>query len=157
MADNSPKKDEDMVEDEDMPTTDGGAAKFAAVEVKSGEENYSIILKTKAKLLRFDEGENAWKERGQGDAKMLQSKSNPDQYMFIMRREGIGKLAAQHCLTKGMSIKVHQSSEKLLVWSSPADFADDENEGQPETFCIRFASKELADEFKTHFEAICAK
>src|SRR3989338_2078480 len=61
--------DDDNVDpQEEVPTSTGGEAKFAAVEVKSGEEQYNVLLSlTKCKLMRFAEGENKGKERGQGD------------------------------------------------------------------------------------------
>ncbi len=39
-----------------------------------------------------------------------------------------------------MSLKPHCSSEKAFVWSSPADFADEEP--TPQTLAIKFGSAE---------------
>ncbi|CBH17264.1 Ran-binding protein 1, putative [Trypanosoma equiperdum] len=138
------KAENELMEIEEIAVSDGGAARFAPVEVKSGEEKYNIVWEETGKLLRFDEGENAWKERGQGMAKILQKKEDSGVYMFVFRREGVGKLAAQHYLLRGMTIKVHPQSEKALLWTAFKDYSDDE-EGFPERFVLRFASKELAD------------
>ncbi|KAK7196672.1 Ran-binding protein 1 [Novymonas esmeraldas] len=133
----------ELMEIEEVAVSDGGAARFAAVEVKSGEERFNVVWQDTGKLMRFDEGENQWKERGQGTAKVLQRKDNTSKYMFVFRREGIGKLAAQHYLVKGMKVSKHSSGEKFIVWSAFKDFTDDE-EGFPENFVLRLASKEAA-------------
>ncbi|CAG9571155.1 putative Ran-binding protein 1 [Leishmania major strain Friedlin] len=134
----------ELMEIEEVAVSDGGAARFAAVDVKSGEERFNVIWQDSGKLMRFDEGENQWKERGQGTAKVLQRKDNTSKYMFVFRREGVGKLAAQHYLVKGMKVTKHKQGEKILVWSAFKDFTDDE-EGFPENFVMRLSSKEAAD------------
>lgn len=134
----------ELMEIEEVAVSDGGAARFAAVDVKSGEEKFNVIWQDTAKLLRFDEGENQWKERGQGTAKVLQRKDDGGKYMFLFRREGIGKLAAQHYLLKGMKIAKHKQGEKFIIWTAFKDFTDDE-EGFPENFTMRMSSKEAAD------------
>lgn len=145
--------DDDQHPEEEIDPTDGGAAKFAAVDVKSGEENFNEIISIKGKLLRFDEGENQWKERGQGDAKILQFKAQPHRHMFIMRRDGVGKLAAQHELVKGAKIQKHPQSDKAYIWTAPLDYAEDEDgTGYPESFVLKFASAEMGDEFRRAFE-----
>jgi hypothetical protein len=139
---------------EELEVNDGGAAKFAPIEVKSGEEQFNVLYQVKSKLLRFDEGENVWKERGQGDAKILQFKAEPHRHMFILRRDGVGKLAASHELKKGIELKQHPSSEKAFIWTCIADWSDEDDEGYPDTFCIKLGTKELADEFRAHFDAV---
>lgn len=144
---------DNLVEHEEVAVSDGGAAKFAAVDIKSGEEKYNILVKLKAKLWRFDEGENQWKERGQGEAKILEHKEKNTKHVFLLRRDGTGKLGAQHDILPPMKLKPNVGSEKSWVWSTTADFSDDD-EGQPETFAIRFATKEMADEFKRYWDAV---
>lgn len=135
----------ELMEIEEIEVSDGGKALFAAVEVKSGEEKFNPVWEAQGKLLRFDEGENVWKERGQGVAKILQRKDDKGKSMFIFRREGIGKLAAQHYLVKGMTAKTHPQNEKAVLWTAFKDVTDDE-EGFPESFILRCATKELANE-----------
>eukprot|EP00796_Vickermania_ingenoplastis_P004215 gene4215-3047_t len=137
--------DNELMEIEEIAVSDGGKALFAPVDVKNGEEKFEVIWEKEAKLLRFDEGENQWKERGQGVAKILQRKDNKGQYMFVFRREGIGKIAAQHYLVKGMKPKFHPQSDKAVLWTAFCDVTDDE-EGFPENFILRCPSKELAVE-----------
>lgn len=147
--------DNGLLDEPELSVSDGGVAKFAAIEVKSGEEQYDLICNLKSKILRFDEGENQWKERGQGDARILQHKHSK-KFLFIHRREGTGKLSAQHALVPGMSLKANPSSDKVWVWGTARDYSDDD-EGFPETFCVKFASKELADQFRAAFEAATKK
>ncbi|KAH9600230.1 Ran binding domain [Trypanosoma melophagium] len=137
------KTENELMEIEEVAVSDGGAARFAPVEVQSGEEKYDVVWQETAKLLRFDEGENQWKERGQGVGKILRKKDDKGRYMFVFRREGIGKLAAQHFLLKSMTVKLHPQNEKALLWMAHKDYTDDE-EGFPENFVMRFSTKELA-------------
>lgn len=143
----------ELVEVHELDVSDGGAAKFAPVTVLSGEELYNTIYSDKAKLWRFDEGENTWKERGQGEVKILQHKERPQRHVLILRRDGTGKLAAQHDLVKGMKLMPNPASEKAWVWTSPKDYSDDD-EGHEEVFFIRFSAKENADEFKKIFDKV---
>ena len=145
-----------MVEEELPVGQSGEAPLLKHVETSSGEERYIELLKLKAKIWRFDEGENKWKERGQGDAKILRSKTNSDSHIFVFRREAIGKIAAHHPLFPGMKITVNANDEKTLLWVAPKDYTDDPI-GYPERFYIKFATKEMAEEFKTLFETLCKK
>mmetsp|Transcript_23614 Transcript_23614/g.27337 ORF Transcript_23614/g.27337 Transcript_23614/m.27337 type:complete len:155 (+) Transcript_23614:46-510(+) len=146
--------DNDLLIEEEIGVSDGGEARFAAVDVKSGEEKYDLEWSDKVKISRFDEGENQWKERGQGEAKVLRKKDDATSFLFIVRRDGIGKLAAQHLLVKGMKIKRHPSNEKFVIWTAPKDYSDDD-EGFEETFLCRFGSKDAADAFILLFERLC--
>lgn len=139
---------------EEVDVSDGGVAKFAAVEVSSGEEKYNPVLIVKAKIFRFDEGENQWKERGQGDAKILQNKDNAKRHHFLFRREGIGKLAAFHEIVKGMAPK--RVTEKQVQWASACDWGDQDDQGWPEIFLCKFSSKDDADKFISLFQTLVA-
>lgn len=146
--------DEDVVEDADV-AIEGGAPRLQHVEVRTGEENFDEVCKIKAKIWRFDEGENQWKERGQGDAKILRAKADPKRHIFLFRREAIGKLAAHHAIVNGMRLKPVQNNDKKFIWGAPKDCTDDE-EGYPELFTIKFGDESAAAEFKRHFEAAAA-
>lgn len=145
----------DLVDDEEVKVTDGGAARFAAVDTKSGEEKYELLLELKGKLYRFDEGENQWKERGQGPARILRHKEQQHRHFFILRREGIGKLGAYHELVRGIKLQPYSGSDKAFVWTAPKDFSDDD-EGYEEAFAIRFATKDMAAQFAACFNKIVA-
>ncbi|EPY35848.1 Ran-binding protein 1 [Strigomonas culicis] len=133
----------ELMEIEEVAVTDGGAALLAVKETKSGEEKYDLVWEHQAKLLRFDEGENQWKERAQGTAKILRKKDDAGLYLFIFRREAIGKLGAQHFLVKGTPVNLHPKNEKMLIWTASKDISDDD-EGFPERFLMRFGTKEEA-------------
>ncbi|CCW66747.1 unnamed protein product [Phytomonas sp. Hart1] len=135
----------ELMEVEEIEVSDGGAARFAAIEVKSDADRFNVKWEAPAKLLRFDEGENQWKERGEGKARILQCKDDSDKYMFVFRREAVGKLAAHHYLQKGMNVKVHPKNEKALLWSAFKDYTDDD-EGFPESFVMRFSTKETTQD-----------
>jgi Ran-binding protein 1 len=152
MSDHEGDANELLVEEE-LAVSNGGAARFAAVEVLSGEEQWDVVWKNKGKILRFDEGENQWKERGQGDAKIMRNKVNPKRHMFILRREGIGKLAAQHDIVKGMKVKPHPQNDKFLIWTAVKDFSEDP-EGWEESFLLKFPTKEIADEFTLNWNKV---
>ena len=147
--------DDDNVDpQEEVPTSTGGEAKFAAVEVKSGEEQYNVLLSlTKCKLMRFDEGENKWKERGQGEVKILENKNNSKIHTLLVRREVIGKIGAQHQIVAGMKCKATPKSDKVVIWSTAADFSDDPD-GIPESFLINFPTNEAAAQFRSVFAAV---
>jgi Ran-binding protein 1 len=146
--------DDDNVEAEVNPSM-GGEARFAAVSIASGEEQFNLLLKLKCQLMRFDDGENTWKRRGEGEIKILESKTNANSHTVLVRREVIGKIAAQHHIVAGMKLKPHPSSDRVFVWSTPSDFSDDED-GIPETFMVKFAESEQAQQFKSVFETLLA-
>lgn len=151
---NNSGSDDDNAEAEVNPSI-GGEAKFAKVEIASGEELFNQLLKLKCHLMRFDDGENKWKERGQGEVKILERKNNSNSHTLLVRRDVIGKIAAQHHLTSGMKLQAHPSSDKVLIWATAKDYSDDED-GIPEKFLIKFAEAESAAQFKSVWETVLA-
>jgi hypothetical protein len=148
------REDDSELINEEMDATDGGEAKFAAVDTKSGEEQLSLVGGWKGKILRFDEGENAWKERGQGECKIFQYKNDNNQHRLVFRRDGTGKLGADHNLQYGMKIMPMAGSEKQLIWKSPCDYSEGDAEGYPELFLMKFPNPEVAQEFKAAFDIV---
>jgi Ran-binding protein 1 len=53
------------------------------------------MLRRRAKLFRFDNGLNEWKERGTGDVKLLQHKETK-KVRLVMRRDKTLKVCANH-------------------------------------------------------------
>jgi Ran-binding protein 1 len=53
------------------------------------------MLCRRAKLFRFDNGLNEWKERGTGDVKLLQHKETK-KVRLVMRRDKTLKVCANH-------------------------------------------------------------
>ncbi|KAK7088610.1 ran-specific GTPase-activating protein-like [Littorina saxatilis] len=126
------------------------------VEIKTLEEDEHVLLTLRAKLFRFDnEAEPAeWKERGTGEVKILEHKKSK-MIRILMRRDKTLKICANHYITPSMQLKPNCNSDRAWVWSTLADFADEE--AKDELLAIRFANAENAQKFKTIFEECQAK
>ncbi|XP_033628419.1 ran-specific GTPase-activating protein-like [Asterias rubens] len=122
------------------------------VETKTLEEDEEEIFRLRSKLYRYESNSEPpeWKERGVGDVKILKHKNNQGRARILMRRDKTLKICANHFITSFMKLQPNCGSEKAWVWSTPADFADEEP--KPETLAIRFASAENAQKFKDKFE-----
>jgi len=104
-------------------------------------------------LYRFDSDSNEWKERGVGQARILQHKENK-RSRFLMRQEKTLKIRGNHVIMPGTKVQEHSGSEKAVVFNC-VDFADEVQ--KPELFCLRFASAERAKEFKDGYEAAASR
>lgn len=116
----------------------------ALVDHKTGEEDEIILFEHRAKLLRFDAGSKEWKERGLGNIKLLVHKENNQKLRLLMRREQIMKVCCNHSVTKEMTFQKMPNMDKAVTWCAK-DFS--EGELVSETFCLRFKTSELCDEF----------
>eukprot|EP00088_Acartia_fossae_P029866 TRINITY_DN3079_c0_g1_i2.p1 TRINITY_DN3079_c0_g1~~TRINITY_DN3079_c0_g1_i2.p1 ORF type:complete len:257 (-),score=88.47 TRINITY_DN3079_c0_g1_i2:320-1090(-) len=120
------------------------------VEVKTGEDDEDEIFKLRAKLYRYapecDPPE--WKERGTGDIRILQHKIK-NSCRIVMRREKTMRLCANHAIQPWMELMKHSSNEKVWVWRTYADFADEVK--KPETLAARFSTPENAKKWKDAF------
>jgi len=116
-------------------------------ELKTAEEDEDVLFKERAKLWRFDA--NEWKERGNGDIKLLKHKES-SKIRLLMRREKTLKICANHYILPTIELKEHSGSSRAWIWSTPADFADEE--AKSEVFAIRFGDAETAKKFKDEFE-----
>ncbi|XP_046360264.1 ran-specific GTPase-activating protein-like [Haliotis rufescens] len=121
------------------------------VEIKTLEEEEEEILKLRAKLFRFDNTSEPaeWKERGTGEVKILKHKGT-HLIRILMRRDKTLKICANHYISPHMELKPNCGSDRAWVWSTPADFADEESKA--ELLAIRFANAENAQKFKEKFE-----
>ncbi|KAJ3345631.1 Ran GTPase-binding protein yrb1 [Entophlyctis luteolus] len=117
-------------------------------EVKTFEEDEDVLFKIRAKLFRFDKPTNEWKERGTGDAKLLQHKITK-KIRMLMRRDKTHKICANHYITQDMKLTANVGSDRSWVYQVLADFA--EGEARPETLAIRFGNSENAEKFKQEF------
>ncbi|CAE6522387.1 unnamed protein product [Rhizoctonia solani] len=120
------------------------------VETKTHEEDEDVLTKHRAKLFRFESTTSEWKERGTGDVRLLQHKVTK-KVRVLMRRDKTLKICANHYVTADMKLQPNVGSDRSWVWKVAADISD----GEPtaETLAIRFANKDIADEYKTAFEA----
>ena len=123
------------------------------VETKTGEENDDTLFAGKAKLYRFA-ADKTWKERGEGEMRLLRNKSNGTM-RALMRREVILKVCANHLITANMELKPFPNRKNSWIWFTPADMSDDGP--TPETFAIKFKSDELSGKFNGVFMSCVAK
>ncbi|XP_053679745.1 E3 SUMO-protein ligase RanBP2 [Anopheles nili] len=112
------------------------------IEVRTGEEDEEQIFTGRSKLLRLVDRE--WKERGLGELKILRSKADLSKYRIVMRREQVHKICANHYITPELIIKPMEKLKQCYIWAA-VDFADEEP--RKESFCARFGTASLADEF----------
>ena len=92
------------------------------IDVKTGEEHEEVLFTHRAKLFRFDENTNQWKERGIGDIKLLKNVQT-NKTRVLMRRDQILKICCNHFITSDMTLLPHQ--EKSRMWCTLNDFADE--------------------------------
>ncbi|XP_041351862.1 ranBP2-like and GRIP domain-containing protein 4 isoform X2 [Gigantopelta aegis] len=117
------------------------------IEVKTGEEDESVLFEHRAKLYRFDSGE--WKERGLGNVKILENRLTK-KIRILMRREQVLKLCLNHMITSDLQLnQMPRSDGKAWIWYTQ-DFSDDEP--KIEQFTIRFKTAEIAESFKAAFD-----
>ncbi|CAG5116398.1 unnamed protein product [Candidula unifasciata] len=125
--------------------------KLSLVETKTMEEDEDVLLNLRAKLFRYDnEAEpKEWKERGTGDCRILKHKKS-GYVRILMRRDKTLKICANHYIYPTMELKPNCGSDRAWVWSTTADYADEES--KEEVLAIRFANAENAQKFKTIFD-----
>ncbi|XP_023239779.1 ran-specific GTPase-activating protein-like [Centruroides sculpturatus] len=125
--------------------------KLPLVETKTMEEDEEELVKLRAKLFRYDTKDTPaeWKERGTGEVKILRHKKN-NSVRIVMRRDKTLKICANHYIQPLMEMNPKSGSDKALVWSTPADYADEEPKS--ELLAIKFASAENCLKFKESFE-----
>jgi len=142
-------------EEEEEVTQVDGWAPSVTIELKSalatGEEDEREVYCQRSKLYRWRDGES-WKERGLGEAKLLQNKES-SRIRFLMRQEKTGKVAANHFVFDDhptlCQLVPNAESEKIWVWA-----AQDYSDGPPEvvSFGLKFGTVELAAKFKEAFD-----
>jgi len=119
------------------------------VATKTNEEDETVAFKLRAKLFRFDSVANEWKERGTGDARLLQHKET-HKIRLVIRREKTLKVCANHLISEDMRLQPNIGSDRSWVWKVIADYSEDPPTS--ETLAIRFANAEYAAQFKKAFE-----
>ncbi|KAG0248188.1 single stranded nucleic acid binding protein [Mortierella polycephala] len=124
--------------------------KLEAVQVKTHEEDETPIFKMRAKLFRFVKESNEWKERGTGEARLMQHKETK-KIRLLMRRDQTHKICANHYVTSDMTLTPNVGSDRSWVWNVTSDSSDDCAGAQ--TLAIRFANSDNAALFKEAFES----
>jgi Ran-binding protein 1 len=136
-------------EEEDTGAQIAPIIKLEEVAISTGEENEDVLIDLKAKLYRFDKEGTQWKERGVGQVKILEHKSNK-KVRLLMRQTKTLKICANHMVTASTQLQEHAGSDKSWVWHA-RDFSD--GELKEELFCMRFGSVESAQKFKDVYES----
>lgn len=161
MADYVEKEDHDAGGDDNEPVPEEESTatfvpvvRLEQVETKTMEEDEEVLYKQRGKLFVFGEtmldkgtGNKTWKERGIGDFKLLKHKDN-GRIRALMRQEKTMKIVVNHFVDPRINLVPNVGNDKSWVWVA-FDFA--ENELIETTFAIRFASVEIAQEFKKQF------
>ena len=119
------------------------------VDVKTGEEDEEVMFSHRAKLYRFVSKDKQWKERGVGDIKLLRNRQS-GKMRVLMRRDQVLKICANHQITTDMKLQPNAGSTKSWVWSTLADFS--EQECKAEQLAVKFKSEDIAKQFKDKFE-----
>lgn len=135
-------------EEEDTGAQIAPIVKLEEVSVSTGEENEEVLFEIKSKLYRFDKEVSQWKERGVGQAKLLEHKVTK-KIRLLMRQQKTLKICANHQVNPDTVLQEHAGSDKSLVWAT-ADFAD--GEIKDELFTMRFGSIESLQRFRTAYQ-----
>ncbi|KAI0265115.1 hypothetical protein BC834DRAFT_880193 [Gloeopeniophorella convolvens] len=149
MADSSNNPLAPKTEDEHDPHFEPVIKLTEEVETKTNEENENVVFKMRSKLFRFDSGSSEWKERGTGEARLLQHKET-QKIRLVMRREKTLKVCANHLISPDMKLQPNIGSDRSWVWKVVADYSEDPPTS--ETLAIRFANADFAAQFKKAFE-----
>lgn len=112
------------------------------VEAKTGEEEENVVFAHRAKLLRFDDVNKEWKERGVGEMKVLVHKTDSSKARLLMRREQVLKLCCNMVITK--DLKFTQMNATTLSFGGQ-DFS--EGEMRLEKLAIKFKTSDLCQSF----------
>ncbi|CAG2108528.1 unnamed protein product [Medioppia subpectinata] len=116
------------------------------VEVKTGEEEETVLHVSRARLFRFCD--NEWKERGVGDLKILESQDSK-RIRFLMRRDTILKVCLNQYITKELKLDL-KDDKKSMTWSG-IDYSDETP--TPQLFLLRVKNAENAELFLNAFRS----
>uniref|UniRef100_A0A146LQV5 E3 SUMO-protein ligase RanBP2 n=1 Tax=Lygus hesperus TaxID=30085 RepID=A0A146LQV5_LYGHE len=114
----------------------------------TGEENEDVLFEKRAKLFKFSD--QAWKEKGVGNIKILKSKTE-NKYRILMRRDKVHDICANHFITADMKLEFLQ--DKSWFWVAQ-DFSEEIS--KLEKFSVRFKQAEECKEFKKVFDGVVA-
>lgn len=146
------QQDDDQYVVEEEVTVVPGWTASVTLDVKdrieTGEEDEEVLYSQRSKLYRFRDGE--WKERGLGEVKLLQHRSNR-KVRLMLRQEKTLKMVANHYVVEHPTycdLRPNAGSDKVLVWTAQ-DCADGPME--TEKFALRFGTAEVAAKFTEAF------
>ncbi len=112
------------------------------------DDKEEIVYSVRAKLWRFDNSSNEWKERGVGEARILHHKET-GWYRIVMRRDKTLKVCANFVLHPAITLSANAGSDRSWVWSCK-DFSGEAI--TDEVFAMRYQTPDIAKEFRSTFE-----
>jgi len=145
--DSSAAKEEE-VEQADSTAEYQPVVQLKPVEVATGEEQDEVLYKQRSACYRFDAESSSWKERGRGDVKLLQNKDTGI-IRVLLRQEKTLKLCMNHKVHPELDLTANAGSDRSWTWRT-VDYSTDE--GEKQTFALRFKDAETAQAFKAEFD-----
>eukprot|EP00960_Hanusia_phi_P049346 759508-Hanusia_phi.AAC.1 len=149
-------------EDEDEEAADGGEGEEGLSitsdrdGIKTGEEEEDVLFSRRARMFRFNEEKNEWKERGLGELKLLQNRRT-ERIRILMRREETLKVCANHLVTPDLQLQPMAGTDKAWTYFT-ADYSGINEVGEytgevyTELFAFRFKDPQAAREWKEAVE-----
>jgi len=116
------------------------------VDIKTGEEEETVLYVSRARLFRFCD--NEWKERGVGDLKILESPES-QRIRLLMRRDTILKVCLNQYITADLKLDL-KDDKKSITWSA-IDYS--EETPNPQIFLLRLKNLENAELFLNAFRS----
>ena len=93
-------------------------------------------------------GNKTWRERGLGEISILRHREN-QRLRLLMRQEKTLKIICNQAIDPRVELTPNVGSDRSWVWRA-FDFSD--GELVEESFAVRFADSEIANDFKTEYE-----
>lgn len=118
-------------------------------EIPNVETEEDEIFAKDAILYRFCFDKNEWVGRGNGLLKVLKHKET-GVYRLLMRQSQTYRLRINHQVPYWGSLKECQKSDRQFMWTMYDSVMGEE---QREVFAVRFATAEIANDFKSAFVA----
>lgn len=140
--------DDEKVEGADSTAEYQAVVALKPVEVSTGEEQDEVLYKQRAACYRFDSDSTSWKERGRGDVKLLQNKESKS-IRVLLRQEKTLKLCMNHKVHPELELVANTGSDRSWTWRT-VDYSTDE--GEKQTFALRFKDADTANAFKTKYD-----
>jgi len=106
---------DDALPEEEVPIEPIAGKKMVEVNVTTGEEDEETLFKVTAKLYSFEVKTRDWKQRGSGQLKVNQSKTNPSQARLIMRDQGGKQLRLNIAIFPAMKVERTQRHSSIIV------------------------------------------
>ncbi|KAG7192278.1 uncharacterized protein KQ657_001997 [Scheffersomyces spartinae] len=145
------------VEESSKPTQQYKQVDLIPVERFTGEENEDTVLTLNAKLfeLDFTNVSKGWMERGVGNLRLNQSKSDPKSVRLLMRSQALLKVIMNYKITA--STELLKGMESSLTPGKYLRLNSLSLSGTPIQYLLKFGSQSQRDELIGKLEVIQAQ